>query len=385
MFSPLVDVALATLNDLDQGIEPNSIEVSKHILEKFITFQISYQDALSMIVPLLHSSAPVEKIEEIRRTPDMPISFNDPFSNINSRSKTRSWNSYEDRRLLAGIHRFGLDSWQQIANFVGNGRTKAQCSQRWYRGLNPKIEKNSWSNDQDEKLLRLVSICGDKSWTKIANMFGNRSDVQCRYRYKQLQRCPDFERRMTNIHLQTKDTQTFNNHKSNQSKKKSHNTLKSKHVHPATESSNVSTETRLPPIVENVNILPENRFHPCIENSNILSENKFPPIIDNNHVLREVRFPNIIENTNLLRENRFPPILDNSGFININRGINTIQEQPHFMLPAKQEIDADVKHDDGQISMSGSFYQWQGQIQPSPSTNIFWGISPNDSFSFHNL
>lgn len=35
-------------------------------------------------------------------------------------------------------------------------------------------------------IMRLVSENADKSWTKISMEFGNRYDVQCRYRYQQL-------------------------------------------------------------------------------------------------------------------------------------------------------------------------------------------------------
>ena len=73
-----------------------------------------------------------------------------------------------------------------MAQFVGNSRTKAQCCQRWSRGLDPKISKIQWTREEDQKLLDLVAQYGQKSWTKIAAEFGNRCDVQCRYRYKQL-------------------------------------------------------------------------------------------------------------------------------------------------------------------------------------------------------
>ena len=102
--------------------------------------------------------------------------------------KTRPWSEYEDMRLIAGILRYGLESWGTIANFVGNSRTKAQCCQRWTRGLDPRISKVSWTKEEDEKLMCMISKWGSKKWTKIASEMGNRSDVQCRYRFKQLQR-----------------------------------------------------------------------------------------------------------------------------------------------------------------------------------------------------
>ena len=118
-----------------------------------------------------------------------PGSLNSCNNNIginSQRKKTRSWTEYEDQRLLAGIHKFGTDNWVSVASFVGNGRTRAQCSQRWTRGLDPRISKDKWSLEDEESLMRLVIQYGTKSWTRIAQEIGNRSDVQCRYHYKQM-------------------------------------------------------------------------------------------------------------------------------------------------------------------------------------------------------
>lgn len=131
--------------------------------------------------------------------PEMNGSANDPNSSPSSsacsesnpngiRRKTRSWSPQEDTRLLAGIYKYGVDNWTTISSFIGNGRTRAQCCQRWTRGLNPRVSKNLWSYEEDLKLVQLVYLYGDKSWTKIASMMGNRSDVQCRYHYRQVMR-----------------------------------------------------------------------------------------------------------------------------------------------------------------------------------------------------
>ena len=37
-------------------------------------------------------------------------------------------------------------------------------------------------------LLYYVNIFGEKSWMRVANQIGSRSDVQCRYRFHQLQK-----------------------------------------------------------------------------------------------------------------------------------------------------------------------------------------------------
>lgn len=109
-------------------------------------------------------------------------------SSNGTRKKTRSWSPQEDTKLLAGIYKYGVDNWTTISSFIGNGRTRAQCCQRWTRGLNPRVSKNLWSYEEDLRLVQLVFLYGDKSWTKIASMMGNRSDVQCRYHYRQVMR-----------------------------------------------------------------------------------------------------------------------------------------------------------------------------------------------------
>ena len=80
----------------------------------------------------------------------------------------------------------GIENWTSISRFVGNGRTRSQCSQRWMRGLDPKISKTQWSQQEEELLIHLISVHGNKAWTTISSQMRNRSDVQCRYKYKQL-------------------------------------------------------------------------------------------------------------------------------------------------------------------------------------------------------
>lgn len=104
------------------------------------------------------------------------------------RRKTRTWSSYEDQRLIAAVSRFGLDNWSHVATFVGNGRTRAQCAQRWNRGLDPRISRDHWSVEEENKLISLIVSKTGKGWTHIASEMGNRSDVQCRYHYLQMKK-----------------------------------------------------------------------------------------------------------------------------------------------------------------------------------------------------
>jgi hypothetical protein len=99
------------------------------------------------------------------------------------RRKANRWSSEEDERLVNAVRANGTEDWTLIAASVGGGRTRAQCAQRWNRGLDPKISKANWSREEELKLIGAVEFHGARAWTKVAGDLGNRSDVQCRFRY----------------------------------------------------------------------------------------------------------------------------------------------------------------------------------------------------------
>ena len=89
-----------------------------------------------------------------------------------------------------GVHLCG-ENWNDVAEFVGGGRTRSQCSQRWYRVIDPRITKEHWTPEEEKKLLDLVQKYGEKSWIKVAAEMVGRSDVQCRYKYRKMQKAHD--------------------------------------------------------------------------------------------------------------------------------------------------------------------------------------------------
>jgi hypothetical protein len=140
------------------------------------------------ISPLLRRSVTFpQRIHDILTVPNFPPQLRRLTQGVsNGRRQQNPWSADEDNRLLCGIHRFGIDDWGTVANFVGYERSRAQCAQRWSRGLNPMINKCRWSPREDEQLRRLVDRYGAKSWTTIAREMCTRTDVQCGYRWKQL-------------------------------------------------------------------------------------------------------------------------------------------------------------------------------------------------------
>ena len=105
---------------------------------------------------------------------------------VSTRSKSIPWSSEEDQKLLNAVEEHGSSNWTAVAAYVGNGRTKAQCSQRYNRVINPNILKSNWTKEEEEKLMQVVAQVGNKAWTRVAANFGNRSDVQCRFKYNYL-------------------------------------------------------------------------------------------------------------------------------------------------------------------------------------------------------
>jgi hypothetical protein len=197
---PLVSVVHAYVLEAAPDLSPSAIAEMDELIVNCITGAIDHATAIERSTQLTGSSKPMEKLRAILTVTDQPLrSSMVPQATIPNgpiRKKNELWSEYEDIRLLAGIHRFGIGNWGSIARFIGNNRTKAQSCQRWCRGIDPRISKTSWTPQEDEKLRAMVERFGQKAWTRIAMEFGNRCDVQCRYRFNQLQQVPS-ERELT--------------------------------------------------------------------------------------------------------------------------------------------------------------------------------------------
>lgn len=169
-------------------LNENEINKVRDIFRKYLNGTMTEELCRKILIETVGRDDYLSRINDILNMDDEPIPFEEMDDDDSSslRKKTRTWTVSEDQRLLAGVVRYGLENWNTIASYIGNGRSRSQCSQRWARGLNPKISKKSWTFEEDAFLLKQIGIYGEKSWTKIASILKNRTDVQCRYRYKQL-------------------------------------------------------------------------------------------------------------------------------------------------------------------------------------------------------
>jgi len=175
-------------------------DIPKRVLEQLEALINDYYNGTSekkevsdKFLSLVGTSSPFETFAQImeysqREPVEVETVDNTPESNKDKRASARHWTKSEDFRLLAGVFKYGTEDWVSISKFVGNGRDRAQCAQRWHRGLDPRLCKDQWTPDEDEKLIMVVTFHYNKGWTYISRQMGNRSDVQCRYHLTHLVR-----------------------------------------------------------------------------------------------------------------------------------------------------------------------------------------------------
>jgi hypothetical protein len=187
----LADIALSYVQSAASHVTDPSVLQQIHQSFAMVIAGCPADHLTDLLLRHCQSTLPLDRICAILHVPDdpPPSDVSPPPEVVGTvRRKPRPWSPAEDDRLLVAIHRFGVDNWASVANFVGGGRQWAQCSQRWIRGSSPRISKNQWSAEDELRLLHLVCEKGSRRWTIIAAAMGNRSDVQCRYHFFQMQR-----------------------------------------------------------------------------------------------------------------------------------------------------------------------------------------------------
>jgi len=96
--------------------------------------------------------------------------------------KQRRWSAEEDDKLREAVARNGARNWKRIAE-VFSDRTEVQCLHRWQKVLNPDLVKGPWTPQEDAKVIELVRVHGAKKWSLIADSLPGRIGKQCRERW----------------------------------------------------------------------------------------------------------------------------------------------------------------------------------------------------------
>ncbi|XP_071691251.1 uncharacterized protein [Rutidosis leptorrhynchoides] len=100
------------------------------------------------------------------------------------RKRVGKWDKDEDKRLKIAVRLFGAKNWNKIANFVP-GRTQVQCRERWVNCLDPSLNMNEWTEEEDLKLKQAIEDHG-YSWSRVAACIPPRTDSQCYRRWRVL-------------------------------------------------------------------------------------------------------------------------------------------------------------------------------------------------------
>ncbi|KAL8537174.1 hypothetical protein ACS0TY_012381 [Phlomoides rotata] len=98
------------------------------------------------------------------------------------RSTKGQWTAEEDEILRMAVQRFQGKNWKKIAECFRD-RTDVQCLHRWQKVLNPDLVKGPWSKEEDEVIIELVEKYGPKKWSTIAQHLPGRIGKQCRERW----------------------------------------------------------------------------------------------------------------------------------------------------------------------------------------------------------
>ena len=205
----VIPVANYIMNQFPEPLSiPNTVSYEKmhSILVDFIENRIDFDQCVSEATKFTYIFSPLEQLRTIKNISN-EASHNYIRTDSTRRKKFQNWTITENNRLLAGILKFGLDNWTAIAKFVGSKRSRSQCNQRWTRSIDPNLSKSPWTIEETNKLCLLVKQHGDKAWTLISSLMGNRSDVQCRYHYNQISK----RNRKRKIHPQYDSMEFINN------------------------------------------------------------------------------------------------------------------------------------------------------------------------------
>ncbi|KAL7169911.1 hypothetical protein ACSBR2_034872 [Camellia fascicularis] len=92
------------------------------------------------------------------------------------------WTPDEDDTLKGAVGVFKGKCWKKIAEFFPD-RSEVQCLHRWQKVLNPELVKGPWTQEEDDKIIELVSKYGPTKWSVIAKSLPGRIGKQCRERW----------------------------------------------------------------------------------------------------------------------------------------------------------------------------------------------------------
>ncbi|EPS72587.1 hypothetical protein M569_02172, partial [Genlisea aurea] len=85
------------------------------------------------------------------------------------------WSPEEDEKLMNYMLNNGQGCWSEIARNSGLSRCGKSCRLRWINYLRPDLKRGPFSPQEEELILHLHSILGNR-WSQIAARLPGRTD-----------------------------------------------------------------------------------------------------------------------------------------------------------------------------------------------------------------
>ncbi|XP_047067653.1 anthocyanin regulatory C1 protein-like [Lolium rigidum] len=89
--------------------------------------------------------------------------------------KRGAWTSKEDDILASYVKAHGEGRWREVPQRAGLRRCGKSCRLRWLNYLRPNIKRGNISNDEEELIVRLHRLLGNR-WSLIAGRLPGRTD-----------------------------------------------------------------------------------------------------------------------------------------------------------------------------------------------------------------
>ncbi|KAF2292111.1 hypothetical protein GH714_012108 [Hevea brasiliensis] len=97
-----------------------------------------------------------------------------PFFDKNGLKKG-AWSPEEDEKLRAYVLRYGHWNWRELPKFAGLSRCGKSCRLRWMNYLRPGVKHGSFTEQEDDMIIKLHQEVGNK-WSMIAAKLPGRTD-----------------------------------------------------------------------------------------------------------------------------------------------------------------------------------------------------------------
>jgi hypothetical protein len=117
------------------------------------------------------------------------------LASIKQREIKATFSSEEDNKIRKFVQVNGYERIAELARQLPN-RTAKQIRERYRLYLNPNVNHGKFSIEENSKLIQYVHKYG-KKWSEIAKMMPERTDVQLKYKYRQLSQKDNFVQTQT--------------------------------------------------------------------------------------------------------------------------------------------------------------------------------------------